>query len=158
MSRFREPEAGPGLWEQWLVVCPRCGERAVVSDAGLRCPACGATVDGTRWRSRDGRVGLRTRERGPWRRDRTPRRWWPEAQRTTYRLWLRTTCCGGNELWALNEQHLEYLRTYIAAGLREGPHTPHQKLQHKLPTWMKRAEHREEVLAALDEFRARLVD
>lgn len=33
-------------------------------------------------------------------------------------LWLQIQCCGKN-LWALNENHLDYIENYIRAKLRE---------------------------------------
>ena len=154
--RFKEPAGGSGMNEPpWLVVCPRCGGKALASD-DLRCPACGLVREGRCALVSDGTVRQQLVERGPWRRDRTPRQHWPEPQSETYLLWLRRTCCGGNVLWAANEQHLQYLREYIGSELREGTHIPHQALHHKLPTWMKRAKHREEILAAIDHLAARL--
>jgi hypothetical protein len=35
------------------------------------------------------------------------------------RLWVETECCGGERLWALNEEHLEYLAAYVAETQRE---------------------------------------
>ena len=74
-------------------------------------------------------------------------------------LWLQTPCAG-ERLWAFNEEHLEFLRGAIGATLRERAtfrgfdgreHIDkyYGRIPAALPTWMKLAKHRDEVLAAL---------
>jgi hypothetical protein len=74
-------------------------------------------------------------------------------------LWLETICCGGNRLWALNEKHLDYLTQYVAETQRsrEFPSPPgSRQLATVLPTWMKLAKNRDEVLRAIARLRTRL--
>ena len=148
--------------QPWLVHCPRCGERATVgagrgrSPSRLVCTSCGLLRDGTASLAYDGTVSQTLGRRGPWRRDRTPRLHWPAPYCEAYALWLRETCCGGQVLWASNAAHLEYLRSYVAADLREGKRAPNKTLQHYLPAWLKDAKHRDEVLRALDRMAQRL--
>jgi hypothetical protein len=59
-------------------------------------------------------------------------------------------------LWANNEAHLDYLESYIGAALRERRWERPYALSRYLPSWMKHAEHREEVLRALARLRASL--
>lgn len=158
-KRFREPEDGSGMRRApWLVSCPRCNERAAVTDTSdvptLSCPACGLVRSGPVHLAVDGLVVQSTAPRGAWRRDRTPRVHWPEQHLEPYELWLRRPCAG-HVLWATNVEHLDYLESYVGAMLREGTHVPHQKLHHKLPTWMKVAKHRDEVLRGIAELRKR---
>lgn len=141
------------MWRSpWLVRCPRCGERAAITDAPevptLSCNNCGLIRSGPVHLTTDGTVIQRTAPRGAWRRDRTPRAHWPEAHLETYELWLRRPCAG-HVLWATNDEHLNYVADYIGATLREGTHVPNQKLHHKLPTWMKIGKHRDEILRAV---------
>jgi hypothetical protein len=66
-------------------------------------------------------------------------------------LWLRADV-RGQTVWAFNHRHLDALRSYIAAGLREPsprPGAPMSMLE-KLPDWMTSARNRDEVLAVLD--------
>jgi len=74
-------------------------------------------------------------------------------------LWLQTPCAG-HRLWAFNEEHLAFLRGAIGATLRErATFTGFDGREHidkyygripaALPTWMKLAKHRDEVLAAI---------
>ena len=74
-------------------------------------------------------------------------------------LWLQTPCAG-HTLWAFNAEHLDFLRGAVGARLRERAtyagwdgrsHTDtyYGRIPAALPTWMKVAEHRDEVLAAL---------
>jgi len=90
---------------------------------------------------------------------------WPETRPQVHPLWLRASCCGGELLWAANEEHLTYLESYIGASLRERPEaviSPMGRrwvgkgLSWQLPDWMKSAKHREEVVAVLAKLRATL--
>jgi hypothetical protein len=137
--RFREPDDGLAWLDPVLVACPRCGRRATVRGgreevsgrwtARLACVHC---VLARTWSGdqpadlpRDGR-----------------------ESRFDVPLWLRTECCGGHLLWATNEVHLEYLRSYVGARLRDRPPPP-SGLAWRLPGWMKEAGHRDDVLRGL---------
>jgi hypothetical protein len=72
-------------------------------------------------------------------------------------LWLRTDCCGGHLLWATNEEHLRYLEAYVGASLRERP-ADARPLSRYLPSWIKHAKNRDEVLRSLARLRESLVD
>jgi hypothetical protein len=68
-------------------------------------------------------------------------------------LYLRTTV-DGEDLWAFNERHLEFLQRFIAATLRSrriaAGHGPRNStLASRLPRWMKRGVRREVILAGL---------
>ena len=99
-----------------------------------------------------------------WLDPRTGRVWsheleWPPGRDEYFgaELWLRTECCGGRLLWARNAEHLEYLAAFVAGELREDvPGLPFKPLSSKLPTWIKEAKHREEVLRQLDRLRRTL--
>ena len=82
-------------------------------------------------------------------------------------LWLQTPCCG-EVLWAFNEEHLAFLRDYVAADLRERALRPgwdgepridtyYGNLPAAFPTWIKLARNRGAVLAAADRLAATLV-
>ncbi len=58
-------------------------------------------------------------------------------------LWLRTSCAG-NELWAYNPDHLEHLRSYVSADLRERASA--HSVVGRLPKWMTSGKNRSEVL------------
>jgi hypothetical protein len=100
-----------------------------------------------------------SRASGSWLDPRTGRYWRgdlePPPGRDEYfgaELWLQTTCCGGQLLWARNAVHLEYLVGFIAGELRED-RVGYAPLSYKLPTWMKEAKHRDEVLRKLARMR-----
>lgn len=65
-----------------------------------------------------------------------------------YPLWLQTRCAG-QVLWAYNEDHLEFLRDYVGASLRERTPNANATLASRLPTWIKMAKHRPAVLRAI---------
>lgn len=72
-------------------------------------------------------------------------------------LWLKVKCCG-NTLWALNEEHLDYIENYIGAKLRERERNPNlgwhnQNMASRLPIWMKDSKNRIEVLKGIQKLR-----
>jgi hypothetical protein len=71
-------------------------------------------------------------------------------------LWLRADCCGGRTLWAFNQPHLDILAGYVAAHLRERGPVGGQTLVARLPTWLKSASNRAEILRTIDRLRATL--
>lgn len=84
---------------------------------------------------------------------------WPTGHSEHFgaELWLTSVCCGGRLLWARNAEHLDYLRSYVAGDLRESvPGATSKPLSAKLPTWLKQAKHRDEVLRHLDRMRRTL--
>ena len=65
-------------------------------------------------------------------------------------LWLRTGCLG-HVLWAVNAEHLAYLRDFVAADIRKsrsysGVVKPWSA---KFPGWITSAKHREQVTARI---------
>ncbi|WP_217236467.1 hypothetical protein [Streptomyces sp. AC555_RSS877] len=75
-------------------------------------------------------------------------------------LWLRAETRHG-EIWAYNLEHLDLLRRFVAATLRERPpwyeHGPKMTYVARLPAWIKCAGNRDEVLRAVDRLRASVV-
>ncbi|MFI9567803.1 hypothetical protein [Streptomyces rishiriensis] len=140
-----------------LVVCPRCGGRALVAPRPgvpapryctdllfqprrLVCAGCGATAEWeprTRGSSRVGAVPGGTED--------------PFFRRP---LWLQTRCAG-RILWAYDEEHVEALASFVGARLRErGGWRSTRAMCDRLPAWMKRSENRAEILAGLERLRA----
>lgn len=173
-QRFRDSTSWPDRWPA-LVRCPRCDQCARIALSNgqsgtprFSCAACGLIRDGGRgYGVGHGQVFVHAAvEARDWRDpDTRTIRTWPAAHEEAYDLWLRTSCCGGEILWATNEAHLTYLEDYIGAELRERPEaviSPMGRrwvgkgLSFKLPDWMKAAKHRDEVMAALAELRATL--
>ena len=76
-------------------------------------------------------------------------------------LWLQIVTRHG-WLWAYNLEHLDLIRRYVQAPLRERApwydHGQKMTLTARLPRWIKTAKHRDEVLRAVDRLRASLVD
>jgi hypothetical protein len=64
--------------------------------------------------------------------------------------WLRVECCGGQMFWACNVEHLTVLEGYVGAQLRERGQTHGcVSMLEKLPTWMKAAKNRHELLKVI---------
>jgi hypothetical protein len=64
-------------------------------------------------------------------------------------LWLQTPCCG-HILWAYNDRHLDTLESYVSAGLRERTNSdPKRGMPCRLPAWIKKANHRSDLLCAI---------
>ncbi|MEM7243799.1 MAG: hypothetical protein AAF533_00570 [Acidobacteriota bacterium] len=64
-------------------------------------------------------------------------------------LELQAPCCK-HTLWAYNPRHLELLHGFVSARLRERGSDPGPGWASQLPTWIKRAENREAVLATIE--------
>jgi len=136
--------------ELFLVVCPRCGNRASVrpqdparhdrlSPRRAACGACGFTKTGG---SGDPvRVGE------------------PCDSYFGLPLWLQAPCCG-RLLWAYNPRHLERLEEIVGARIRERSRDEktgwrNQSLAGRLPAWLTSRKNRDEVLKALDRLKQR---
>ncbi|WP_426362980.1 hypothetical protein [Streptomyces sp. E-08] len=139
-----------------LVVCPRCGGRALVTPRPglpapkyfsallfqprrLTCGGCGAVAEWTAGQRGGGLVGAvpgGTED--------------PFFRRP---LWLQTRCAG-LILWAYDEEHVDALAAYVGARLRVRHASPTMAMFARLPAWMKSADRREEVLAGLTTLRA----
>lgn len=72
-----------------------------------------------------------------------------------FKLYLQTSCCN-KLLWVYNQEHLEDLYSYVRATLREREREGSRKwaMVSRLPTWIKKAGNRNEVLKCLDRFRS----
>ncbi|WP_031002347.1 hypothetical protein [Streptomyces sp. NRRL F-5727] len=134
-----------------LVVCPRCGGRALVvpqpglappehlgellcTPRRLACPGCGAVADHQPERRGAGIVGARPGGTED-----------PFFRRP---LWLQTRCAG-RILWAYDEEHVDALAAYVGAHHRVRHASPTLSMFARLPAWMKSAQNRPEVLAGL---------
>ena len=161
--RKRVAAAAPvTVWDfvdEFLVVCPACSERAVVTAAAaarpprIACARCGLSRD---WTS--SRRGVLTSARAST---------WPAGQYAIgdsadpyfhLPLWLQAPCAG-RVLWAFNARHLAFLRDYVAATDRRTvgatPRDPKNALlASRLPRWVKLATNRSAVLRTI----ARLED
>lgn len=149
--------------DEFLVVCPRCGQKAVVKPATevlpprFTCLNCGSV---RQWTS-DKKGVLFSKQSGTW----------PEGQYALgdaadpyfhLSLWLQTSCCG-HTLWAFNLRHLQYLRDFVAAKDR---HTPPREtkdplnslLTSRLPKWMQLARNRDAVLHGIEVLEAKLAN
>ncbi|MFD9789137.1 hypothetical protein ACFWYX_35085 [[Kitasatospora] papulosa] len=152
----RERKYGYDFLDEVLVHCPRCDGCATVTphpeipadekaaDYGslhlhrrLRCMGCGFFKD----REVDSAVVGSPVD--------------PYFQRP---VWLQTSCCG-HVLWAYNVRHLDLLEAYVGAKLRERgelvPRAP-VSLVERLPTWLKVAKNRTEVLRTFKRLRSTL--
>jgi hypothetical protein len=153
-SRFRDTgKTIYAIGHEFLVHCPRCdncaqvvprnGEQGLASTR-LVCKKCGYTQD---WEGKAMVVG------GSF-------DWYFRLP-----LWLQTPCCG-KILWAYNKEHLDFLENYVKAGLRESfPMKVYEtglvmwrnkSLASRLPTWMKRAKNRDEVLRGIERLRKKI--
>lgn len=53
--------------------------------------------------------------------------------------------------WAFNYEHLEYLKKYISADLRERNNRAHWTMVEKLPDWIKSSKNREKLIKLINE-------
>ena len=145
--RFHDPRATLAHFASSVLVrCPRC-ERIAHFE---RRPCTPPDADGKRYphtRLVCRSCGLCRIDTGPSTSPRPP-------------LWLRTGTRHG-ELWAYNLQHLDLIRRFVAADLRERApwYDTGQKmtLVARLPAWMKSAKNRDEILRTVDRLRATVI-
>jgi Zn ribbon nucleic-acid-binding protein len=64
----------------------------------------------------------------------------------------------GNQFWAYNPEHLDYLEKYIAATLREHKNREHFTLLEKLPRFYHEAKNRNGLLKIIVHLRNKVVD
>jgi hypothetical protein len=140
--------------DEILVVCPKCAARATIAArAGLvriTCPSCGLAKEikpgtpGSRlFASRSSALATYNGASRPF-----------QAH-----VWLETECCRGRRLWALNHAHLDYIEAFVRSTERDRdfPSPPgRRQLADKLPAWLTQRKHRDEVLRAIDQMRARI--
>ncbi|NMO95331.1 hypothetical protein [Paenibacillus lemnae] len=72
-----------------------------------------------------------------------------------HKLWLRIPCCG-EELWAFNKEHLEYLEGYITSKIRSRKPNINQSVASRLPTWMKESKNKLQISRAIEQLKKRL--
>ncbi|MBQ1089947.1 hypothetical protein [Streptomyces sp. B93] len=155
-ARFRDPRrTAYDFLDPVLVRCPRCARMARVE------PQPGAEPKPTRWPHFTPRrlvclsCGLARGREANWvalNRDSA------DARDPYFRLplWLQTRTRHGH-LWAYNLEHLDLIRRFAAASLRE--RAPwydvgvRMTLVARLPVWIKRGRNRAEVLRAVDRVR-----
>lgn len=157
VERFAESADGLAFARRMLVRCPSCDAMAVALRSEklpqrpiavrVTCTTCGFAKE---WQTKgDGTV-----KEAP-----APVPDMVSDHITGLALWLQAPCAG-HRLWAFNEDHLDFLRRAIGATLRERATYPgwdgrehtdtyYGRIPAALPTWMKLAKHRGEVLAAL---------
>lgn len=123
--------------QEILIVCEVCGKRAVISHVETR-----NTAPTTRLAEAScphcGRI-------------------WqlPYASPDALRLWLEVDF-RGKRVWALNERHLSWLESFVAAELREDSVGGSSALHATLPRWMTSAKNRAGVGKALARLRHKL--
>ncbi|MFE2415529.1 hypothetical protein [Streptomyces hokutonensis] len=145
--RFHDPRATlADFASSTLVRCPRCERIAHFERRPCTPPdAEGKRYPHTRLVCRS--CGLCRINTGP-------------SDRPRPALWLRTGTRHG-ELWAYNLQHLDLIRRFVAADLRERApwYDTGRKmtLVARLPAWMKSAKNRDEMLRAVDRLRATVI-
>ncbi|MFI7407750.1 hypothetical protein ACIBU0_03575 [Streptomyces sp. NPDC049627] len=146
--RFRDPlSALYEFTDSILVRCPRCDEMARYERRPAVAPdARGASHPQRRLVCRS--CGLARTSSGA------------EGRCVRPVLYLRTETRHG-VVWAYNLEHLDLLRRFVAASLRERPpwyeHGRKMTYVARLPSWIKSAKNRDEVLHAIDRIRASVV-
>ncbi|CAN5499945.1 hypothetical protein BH10ACT3_BH10ACT3_04610 [soil metagenome] len=69
-------------------------------------------------------------------------------------LWLRAPF-RGDLLWAYNAEHLQFLKNYVTARVREREPKQNSSLASRLPKWIKSAKNRDDLVAAIEKLEAR---
>lgn len=70
-------------------------------------------------------------------------------------LWLQSECCG-HTFWAYNHNHLQALKSYVSAKLRDQRLRGKWSMSSRLPQWIKDAKNREELLKTINRLEKKL--
>ncbi len=130
--------------EVW-VACPSCAQKAIATvdfEAGkarLLCAGCGYNKEASTTTQVLGQTGA-----------------WQIAAHHYFEatLWLQHPF-KNETFWAYNPYHLEYLRQYIGATLRESKDRSHFTLLEKLPKFYHEAKNREALLKIIEKLKKR---
>lgn len=156
--RFFDPRSSTSDFVDWiLVVCPACARTAYVvpGPADGEGPG-GRTVTSRRLVCRE--CGLTRLRRGCRARGADAGAWRDPFFGVPLKLQVDTR---HGQVWAYNPEHLDLIRRFVQASLRE--RVPwydsgrKKTLVARLPAWMKRSGNRDEVLRAVDRIRASLL-
>lgn len=142
LDTYTEPDL---VWGDFLVECPNCRQCAVVKTRRptanelfrlLTCTSCGSAK---RYHTNQAYPAQTELERC----FETP-------------FWMSANCAG-HKIWAVNQQHLEYLEKYIEADNRHEPRFHANKsVASRLPEWMVVGKNRDEVMHGLSKLRRKL--
>lgn len=145
------------FYEEFLVVCPKCGGRAkvVIDEAEF---ALLPTRKSEKYRNQfyapRRLICLNCLHRDLWKGNQILTGgnvdWYFQLP-----LWLQISCCG-EVLWAYNRSHLEMLENYVGAKLRERTVKGRNSFLSKLPKWIKSAKNRDEILKAIGKLKGKL--
>lgn len=129
---------GKPLYEYFdyrIVCCPKCSKAVDFYDGKVTCIHCGHHKD-----FKSGKTGA-------------------EMFRATLQLdhFLQIPCCG-DVLWAVNLEHLDFLESYVGAGLRGRIPNINRSMASRLPQWIKAAKNRDEILRSISRLREKLRD
>ena len=144
------------FYGRMLLLCPRCRACAVSE------PRAASTKQRTlNWSGPRRLVCLAGGLTRHWHPDRAPPRRRTVGIDPYFHLpyWLAARCRHG-AVYAMNEEQLAYLESFIAAGLRERSGGMHgwanSSYVSRLPSWMKAASNRTELLRCIDQLKAKL--
>ncbi len=157
-DRFRDTqEVLSDFADEYLVVCPQCGgcawvrplakppgtvikspTRTARSPWRVTCPTCSYTQN---WQGNSITVGS------------------PVDSYFQLPLWFQTDV-GDHRLWAYNLRHLQFIKAFVRATIREGSRTGtvgtrNRSVVSRLPEWVKTAKNRKRILKALDRMEQR---
>ena len=120
--------------------CPHCGHKWLITEvwresykgklnptAAVKCPAC----------HQSSALEL------AWQSDRYTNQ--PVDPYFGFPLWLQSDCCGYT-LWAYNPEHLQILKSYVSAKIRDQRKRGKWSMTSRLPQWVKDAKNRDELL------------
>ena len=145
------------FYDEFLVVCPKCGARAkvVIDEAEFaKLPTRKLLKYRNQFYAPRKLICLNCVHRDTWKGNQILTGanvdWYFRLP-----LWLEIPCCG-ERLWAYNRNHLELLEAYVGAKLRERTTKGHNSFLSKLPKWIKSAKNRDEILKAIKKLKEKI--
>lgn len=145
------------FYEEFLVVCPKCGGRAkvVIDEAEFaKLPTRRLLKYRNRFYAPRRLICLNCLHRDLWKGNQiltgVSVDWYFRLP-----LWLEIPCCG-ERLWAYNREHLDLIEKYVGAKLRERTSKGRNSFLSRLPKWIKSAKNRDEILKAIKKLKEKI--
>ena len=137
MKRFKDKgETYYSFFKSRIVCCPRCSKPVDLVDERISCVHCGYS----KIFKSSNNPSFRILDTG-----------------LELKYFLELNCCG-NTLYALNVDHLDFIKHYVESDLRERIPNINKGLASRLPQWIKDKKNRHEILSCVDKLYKLLAD
>jgi len=183
-SRFIDSDERIDFFDEFLVVCPKCGGKATTSfEYGIRCSSCSFAKRIEERRLYSSSYGIASKRcsfcgrniskhldkfrenpivdivcHGCKTKNSAEVNWYIGGAEGTDSIFgckfLLYDEIKGESFWAFNEKHLDYLEDYVSSDLRERIPNRNSSIPSRIPKWVKNAKNRDTVLKCIQRLRS----